>query len=115
MPSSLKPMLATSAPELPIGDPWTYEVKWDGYRLLAVKDGDRVRLVSRNQKDLTRDYPGVVAAVASLPAKKGRVIGVVREMSRASCRPPQFGSPVRRSRCATEPAKNVDPSGISLL
>jgi ATP-dependent DNA ligase len=69
LPNHLKPMLATSAPKLPIGDTWTYEVKWDGYRVLAVMDSARVRLVSRNQKDLTRDYPGVVAAVASLPAK----------------------------------------------
>jgi ATP-dependent DNA ligase len=56
-------MLATSATELPEGPQWTYEVKWDGYRALVVKDGTDVQLISRNQKDLTRDYPTVVAAV----------------------------------------------------
>jgi bifunctional non-homologous end joining protein LigD len=59
-------MLATSADMLPEGPAWTYEVKWDGYRALAVKDRASVRLVSRNQKDLTGDYPSVVAAVAAL-------------------------------------------------
>jgi bifunctional non-homologous end joining protein LigD len=52
-------MLAVSAPTLPSGADWTYEVKWDGYRALAIKDGGRVRLLSRNQKDLTRDYPAI--------------------------------------------------------
>ena len=35
----LRPMLATSARQLPEGDQWSYEVKWDGYRTLALKDG----------------------------------------------------------------------------
>ncbi|MFI5302509.1 MAG: non-homologous end-joining DNA ligase [Polyangiales bacterium] len=61
-------MLATSAAKLPGGDQWTYEVKWDGYRALAVKDGNGVRLISRNQKDLTRDYPGIAKAMADLRA-----------------------------------------------
>ena len=46
-------MLATSAAALPEGPEWTYEVKWYGYRAIAVKDGDRVRILSRNAKDLT--------------------------------------------------------------
>jgi bifunctional non-homologous end joining protein LigD len=59
-------MLAQLADELPVGPVWTYEVKWDGYRAIAVKDGKRVELLSRNQKDLTRDYPGIAAAIATL-------------------------------------------------
>src|ERR1700726_4450247 len=59
-------MLATPSTELPEGPQWTYEVKWDGYRAVAVKDGSRVRLISRNQKDLTRDYPTVVAAIQTV-------------------------------------------------
>jgi DNA ligase D-like protein (predicted ligase) len=65
----LRPMLATPAATLPVGPDWTYEVKWDGYRALAVKTGARVRLISRNEKELTRDYPRVVAAIAALGAK----------------------------------------------
>jgi ATP-dependent DNA ligase len=52
--TDFRPMLAVSASTLPTGPAWTYEVKWDGYRALAIKDGGRVRLLSRNQKDLTR-------------------------------------------------------------
>jgi bifunctional non-homologous end joining protein LigD len=60
-------MLATSAPELPRGDAWTYEVKWDGYRAIAVKSAGGVQLMSRNQKNLTNDYPTVARAIAALP------------------------------------------------
>jgi ATP dependent DNA ligase domain len=63
-----RPMLATAATVLPTGAEWTYEVKWDGYRVIAVKDGARVQILSRNAKDLTRDYPTVVAAIAQLEA-----------------------------------------------
>jgi bifunctional non-homologous end joining protein LigD len=53
-----RPMLATAAATLPVGLDWTYEVKWDGYRPRR-QDGARVRLISRNEKDLTHDYdPG---------------------------------------------------------
>lgn len=59
-------LLASSADALPVGIEWSYEVKWAGYRALAVKDGATVRPISRNQKDLTRDYPTVVAAVRTM-------------------------------------------------
>src|SRR4051812_30563362 len=44
---TLAPMLATTGTVLPEGPLWTYEVKWDGYRALALKDGSRVQLLSR--------------------------------------------------------------------
>jgi bifunctional non-homologous end joining protein LigD len=59
-------MLASSAPELPEGRDWSYEVKWDGYRAIAIKDAAAVRLSSRNVKDLTREYPTVAAGVRAL-------------------------------------------------
>jgi bifunctional non-homologous end joining protein LigD len=62
----LTPMLATAAEVLPTGPGWTYEIKWDGYRALAAKEGSSVRLISRNQKNLTGDYPTVVNAVQSI-------------------------------------------------
>jgi bifunctional non-homologous end joining protein LigD len=45
---------------------WVYEEKYDGWRMLAYKDGDRVRLVSRPGRDHTRRFPALVAAVAAL-------------------------------------------------
>jgi ATP-dependent DNA ligase len=59
-------MMASLAPVLPVGPAWSYEVKWDGYRALLIHDGRRVRLISRNLKDLSRSYPHIVSAAASL-------------------------------------------------
>ena len=64
----IEPMAATSVAELPRGPEWSYEIKLDGYRVLAVKSGDDVRLLSRRNKDLTRDFPSVVAAVRGVRA-----------------------------------------------
>ncbi len=64
-----KPMLATLVPTLPTGAGWSYEVKWDGYRTIAVKDGLRVTLYSRNLKDATRQYPAIARAVGAIGAK----------------------------------------------
>ena len=46
-------MMAMPATELPDGSEWSYEVKWDGYRAQAVKNGRSVSLASRNLKDIT--------------------------------------------------------------
>jgi bifunctional non-homologous end joining protein LigD len=77
------PMIAVSATLLPTGDEWSYEVKWDGYRSLALKDGAGVRLLSRNSKNLTAQYPAIAAAVGKLNLKTvildGEVVAVDRE------------------------------------
>ena len=65
---------------------WVYEEKYDGWRMLAVKDEGRVRLVSRNDRDHTGRFPAIVAAVASLkPTRQildGEVAGFDRLVSR---------------------------------
>jgi len=58
-----KPMLATLASELPKGEDWRYEVKWDGYRALAYVRGGECELVSRNGNLLTARFSDVAAAV----------------------------------------------------
>jgi len=60
-------MLLLRTDKLPEGDGWKYEVKFDGYRALAIKTGGQVRLRSRNDKDFMKRYPGVVAALRELP------------------------------------------------
>ena len=67
--TSLRPMLASAASEMPHGEVWSYEVKWDGYRALGAKHAQAVQLISRNQKDLTGDYPTIQAAIRSLPVE----------------------------------------------
>src|SRR5262245_62149684 len=61
-------MIAKLADKLPEGEQWTYEVKWDGYRALLLKSGDRVRLLSRRENDLTTTYPTIEAAGGKLRA-----------------------------------------------
>jgi bifunctional non-homologous end joining protein LigD len=57
MPTAIQPMLATAIEE-PFDSPeWLFEIKWDGYRAIAFIEDGRVRLVSRNQNDLTARYP----------------------------------------------------------
>ena len=56
MPVAIHPMLATSV-EKPFDDPaWLFEIKWDGYRAVAFVNQGKLRLVSRNQNDLTAQY-----------------------------------------------------------
>jgi bifunctional non-homologous end joining protein LigD len=57
MPTAIHPMLATSV-DHPFDDPeWLFEIKWDGYRAVAFIADGKLRLVSRNQNDLTVQYP----------------------------------------------------------
>jgi bifunctional non-homologous end joining protein LigD len=58
-----KPMLATLAKELPRGDDWLYEVKWDGYRAIAYVHGGEAQFLSRNENDLTQRFPAVKRAL----------------------------------------------------
>jgi ATP-dependent DNA ligase len=53
----VKPQLARSRKELPDGDDWAYEPKYDGFRAIAFVDGDEVELQSRGGKPLTRYFP----------------------------------------------------------
>ena len=66
----LKPQLAKSARELPAGDDWCYEPKWDGFRTIVFRDGDEVHLQSRNGKPMNRYFPDVVELVRELPAER---------------------------------------------
>jgi bifunctional non-homologous end joining protein LigD len=68
IPFRVRPMLATLVPEPFHLAGWVYEEKYDGFRILAYKEGARVTLETRNRKDRTADFPEVAAAVAKLRA-----------------------------------------------
>ena len=59
-------MQCKSVTALPAGEKWTFEIKFDGYRCVAVKRGREVTLFSRHEKVLNRRFPGVVEAFVSL-------------------------------------------------
>jgi ATP-dependent DNA ligase len=56
----VKPQLALSRKQLPEGDEWSYEQKWDGFRAIAFVDGTKVHVQSRNGKPLGRYFPELV-------------------------------------------------------
>jgi ATP dependent DNA ligase domain len=61
------PALLTPATKVPTGPEWIHELKHDGIRLLARKDGDRVRLWSRHGRNRTSDFATIAAARRMLP------------------------------------------------
>jgi ATP-dependent DNA ligase len=60
-------MLLLRTEELPDGPEWVRELKFDGYRAVAVKSEDRVHLRSQNDNDFTSRYPAVAKTLAALP------------------------------------------------
>jgi len=66
----LLPMEATSVDEIPTGSGWQYEPKWDGFRCLVLRDGDRMALLSKNGKPLGRYFPEIEAAIRAIRAKR---------------------------------------------
>ena len=70
LPTTTAPMEAKLAADLPTGDGWQYEPKWDGFRCLAFRDGGEIALMSKSGKPLDRFFPEVVALVARLAAPR---------------------------------------------
>ena len=62
------PMEALSVDEIPTGEEWQYEPKWDGFRCLVFRDGDTVELQSKSGQSLTRYFPELVEAVRGIKA-----------------------------------------------
>jgi ATP-dependent DNA ligase len=70
IPTDYPPAESEQADALPAGEGWQYEPKWDGFRLLAFRDGDEVDLRSKAGKPLGRYFPDVVEALRALKAKR---------------------------------------------
>jgi bifunctional non-homologous end joining protein LigD len=71
----IEPCLPRLAKEPPAGPDWIHEIKHDGFRITARRDGSRVRLISRNGHDLTYRFPLVAAAMAQLPVNSCLIDG----------------------------------------
>jgi bifunctional non-homologous end joining protein LigD len=78
MPAKIEPMLAVLGNSLPAGSDWLYEVKWDGYRALCFIAKGKVRMVSRRDNVMDKQFPEVAQALSrSIKAKTAIVDGEI--------------------------------------
>jgi bifunctional non-homologous end joining protein LigD len=82
VPHFPEPMKAKLVNSIPTGD-WIYEVKFDGYRALALRAGPETRLFSRNQKDLCKKFPEILDAIARLDVQDAIVDGEIAAQRRS--------------------------------
>lgn len=75
--TSLSPMLAKLATELPSGEGWVFEPKWDGFRALVFRDGDDMEIRSRDQRTLERYFPEVPPLLAEVLPKRCVIDGEI--------------------------------------
>jgi ATP-dependent DNA ligase len=68
--SPLPPMEARSVEEIPAGDGWQYEPKWDGFRCLAFRDAEQIYLQSKAGQPLARYFPDIAGALAKLSEQR---------------------------------------------
>jgi bifunctional non-homologous end joining protein LigD len=66
---TFEPCLPRPAKEPPSGPNWIHEIKHDGFRIVAQKEAEKVRLITRNGHDFTDRYPLIVDAIRSLTGK----------------------------------------------
>jgi ATP-dependent DNA ligase len=67
-------MLAKPTPELPVGDGWRYEPKWDGFRALVFRDGPELYLQSRDLKPLDRYFPELIEPLREVGGAAARFV-----------------------------------------
>ena len=77
MPEFLPPQLATLVSEAPAGDEWLHELKFDGYRMLCHLSRGQARFLSRNGKDWTEKFPGLLEALKNFPAANAILDGEI--------------------------------------
>jgi ATP-dependent DNA ligase len=82
IPLTLPPMEAKLVDDLPEGPGWRYEPKWDGFRCLAFRSGDKVELKAKSGKPLSRFFPDMVEVLQALPVDRFVIDG---ELTIAVC------------------------------
>ena len=76
LPEFVEPMKAKLIKTSPNGD-WLYEIKFDGWRAIAIKGDDETRLLSRNNKDLGAKFPSLLKALSELKAEEVMMDGEI--------------------------------------
>jgi bifunctional non-homologous end joining protein LigD len=71
----IEPCFPSAAEHPPSGPGWLHEIKHDGFRVMARRDGAGIRLITRHGNDFTKRFPVIVAAVTALPARSFLIDG----------------------------------------
>ena len=77
IPTSYPPMEALLVDQLPTGEEWQYEPKWDGFRCLVHRDGDAIELMSKAGKPLSRYFPELVESIRGISASRFVIDGEI--------------------------------------
>jgi bifunctional non-homologous end joining protein LigD len=77
LPDFVEPMKAKLVDSMPTGGGWIYEIKFDGYRAIALCGGSEMRILSRNQKDLGGKFPEVKDSIAALDIQDAIIDGEI--------------------------------------
>jgi bifunctional non-homologous end joining protein LigD len=85
-PGFIRPCQPVLSAEVPVGGGWIHQIKHDGFRIVALKDGDDIRLWSRNGRNWSADFVAITAAVMALPATRIVLDGEAVAHSRRACR-----------------------------
>ncbi|MES2141730.1 MAG: non-homologous end-joining DNA ligase [Pseudomonadota bacterium] len=84
MPTLIHPELATLVDKPPIGDGWGHEIKYDGYRLLSFIKNNKIKLMTRNQRDWTTKFPSTIEALRKLNLKTAILDGELVALNKKS-------------------------------
>ena len=85
LPDFVEPMKAKLVGFMSSGD-WIYEIKFDGYRALALRGGSETRVLSRNKKDLGKKFPEVKDSIAALDVQDAIIDGEILGPRSDCCR-----------------------------
>ena len=77
IPTSYPPMEALLVDQLPNGEEWQYEPKWDGFRCLVHRDGEAIELMSKAGKPLSRYFPELVESIRGISASRFVIDGEI--------------------------------------
>jgi bifunctional non-homologous end joining protein LigD len=107
----IRPMLATLG-EVPRGDDWAYEMKWDGVRAMVYVEPGDVRVISRNDRDVTGSYPEVTRLGELLPGRRAVIDGEIVSLGADGA--PSFGALQQRMHVRTPSASLLDRIPVRL-
>ncbi|WP_329110161.1 non-homologous end-joining DNA ligase [Micromonospora sp. NBC_01699] len=112
-PALIRPMLATAG-DLPAETGWAYEFKWDGVRAVAYAErGGRLRLLSRNDRDITSAYPEIAILPSLLGGRTGVLDGELVTLDRRGA--PSFSALQRRMHVQAPSASLIASAPVRYL